>query len=106
MIAIAEHLQVPYHSVRNWKARMQWDKADTMARMESALELRWAVLVAKEAKEGRDFKELDLLGRQIERMARVRRYESGGNETDLNPNVANRNAGPKRAPKRNFFSEE
>jgi uncharacterized protein YjcR len=106
LTAIAEHLDVPYHSVRNWKARMKWDAADTMARMESALELPWAVLVAKEAKEGRDFKELDLLGRQIERMARVRRYESGGNETDLNPNVANRNAGPKRAPKRNFFSEE
>ena len=65
MIAIAEHLDVPYHSVRNWKARMQWDKADTMARMESALELRWAVLVAKEAKEGRDFKEIDLLGRRL-----------------------------------------
>lgn len=104
--AISEHLDIPYHSVRNWKARMRWDAAGPMERMESALELRWAVLVSKEPKEGRDFKELDLLGRQIERLARVRKFEAGGNEADLNPNVANRNAGPKRAPKRNFFSEE
>lgn len=104
--AIAEYLGVPYHSIRNWKARMRWDDADTMTRMESALELRWAVLVAKDEKEGRDFKELDLLGRQIERLARVRRYEAGGNEADLNPAVANRNAAPKKRPTRNYFSEE
>ncbi len=47
-----------------------------------------------------------LLGRQIERLARVNRYSQTGNEADLNPNVANRNKGGRRKPKKNFFSDE
>ncbi|WP_434477242.1 hypothetical protein, partial [Escherichia coli] len=54
---------------------------------------------------GGDFKEIDLLGRQIERLARVNRYSQTGNEADLNPNVANRNKGGRRKPKKNFFSD-
>ncbi|MDB0543438.1 terminase ATPase subunit family protein, partial [Ralstonia solanacearum] len=65
-----------------------------------------AQLVAKEVKEGRDYKEIDLLGRQMERLARVRRYEASGNETDLNPKVSNRNKGPRNKPERNAISPE
>ena len=53
-----------------------------------------------------DYKEIDLLHRQLERQARVQRYQDGGTETDLNPNLAKRNAGPKKKPTRNEFSEE
>ena len=42
-------------------------------------------LIAKDAKTGGDFKEIDLLGRQVERLARVRNYEKTGKEKDLNP---------------------
>ncbi|MCH4584140.1 terminase family protein, partial [Achromobacter xylosoxidans] len=63
-------------------------------------------LIAKERKEGIDFKEIDLLGRQLERTTRVRRYESGGRESDLNPNIERRNASPKKTPERNAISEE
>ncbi|MCE3114175.1 terminase large subunit domain-containing protein, partial [Yersinia enterocolitica] len=55
--------------------------------------------------EGRDFKEIDLLGRQIERLARVNRYSQTGSEADLNPNVANRNKGERKTPDKNLFSE-
>jgi len=37
-------------------------------------------------------------------MSRKRRYDGGGNEADLNPNLDNRNAGPKKKPTRNEFS--
>ena len=50
----------------------------------------------QEVKSGGDFKEIDLLGRQLERIARVNKYSSGGNEADLNPKVANRNKGRRR----------
>ena len=37
----------------------------------------------------------------------MRRYEEpGGHEGDLNPNVANRNAGPKKAPRKNLITVE
>lgn len=36
----------------------------------------------------------------------MRRYEDSGNEADLNPKVANRNKGPRRAPERNAISED
>lgn len=76
-------------------------------RVESTVEARLIQLVNKNQKEGKDFKEIDLLGRQIERLARVRRYEApGGHEGDLNPKVANRNRGPKRQPRRNEISKQ
>ncbi|WP_226038670.1 terminase large subunit domain-containing protein, partial [Pseudomonas aeruginosa] len=53
-----------------------------------------------------DYKEIDLLHRQLERQARIQRYQGGGTETDLNPELAKRNEGPKRKPKRNDISEE
>jgi uncharacterized protein YjcR len=68
------------------------------------------MLVAKSSKEGGDFKEIDLIGRQMERLARVKKYSKDGNEADLNPAVANRNAktraGTRKQPSRNEIGEE
>lgn len=77
-----------------------------ISRVEMSLEARLTQLIIKPQKTGGDFKEIDLLGRQIERLARVNRYSQTGNEADLNPNVANRNKGGRRKPKKNFFSDE
>ena len=104
---IAQELDLPRSTVSAWKRRDEWDKAEPRMRVESALEARIVQLVLKDQKTGGDFKELDLLNRQFERLARIRRYESpGGHEGDLNPAVENRNAKPKKKPTRNFFSEE
>ncbi|BAF52383.1 terminase large subunit [Ralstonia phage RSA1] len=103
---IAEMLGVKPVTVHSWKRRDGWDAADAVERVANSIEERMAQLVAKEVKEGRDYKEIDLLGRQMERMARVRRYEASGNETDLNPKVANRNKGPRSKPERNAISPE
>ncbi|MDO3621820.1 terminase ATPase subunit family protein [Ralstonia pseudosolanacearum] len=103
---IAEMLGVKPVTVHSWKRRDGWDATDAVERVANSIEERMAQLVAKEVKEGRDYKEIDLLGRQMERMARVRRYEASGNETDLNPKVANRNKGPRSKPERNAISPE
>lgn len=103
---IAEMLRITAATVYSWKRRDAWDAADPVERVSTCIEARMAQLIAKEVKEGKDFKEIDLLGRQMERLARVRRYEVSRNEADLNPNVANRNKGPRKAPERNAVSEE
>lgn len=103
---IAEFLDVPRATIDSWKKRDEWDAATPTQRIEGALEARMVQLIWKDAKEGRDFKEIDLLGRQVERLARVHKYEGSGKEADLNPNIERRNAGEKRKPKRNDVGDE
>lgn len=103
---IAEVLGVKPATVHSWKRRERWDEADAVERIGTSIETRMARLVAKDVKEGKDYKEIDLLGRQMERLARVRRYEDSANEADLNPKVANRNRGPRKQPERNAISDE
>lgn len=107
---IAEHLSEKVATVHSWKRRDAWDTYEPIQRVESSLEARMIQLVNKADKDGRDFKEIDLIGRQMERLARVRKYSNGGNEADLNPNVENRNAktraGTRKAPAKNAISDE
>lgn len=103
---IAEHLGENPSTVHSWKRRDKWDETSPVDRCEDAIEARLIRLVVKEHKSGSDFKEIDLLGRQLERTARVRKYSKDGNEADLNPKVANRNNGPRKQPTRNDYSED
>jgi uncharacterized protein YjcR len=103
---IASELGVKATTVSSWKRRDKWNETHPLDRVEDAIEARLIHLVAKTDKSGTDFKEIDLLGRQLERTARVRKFNGGGNEADLNPKVANRNSGPRKKPTRNDYSEE
>lgn len=107
VVSIAAFLDQPRATVASWKARDKWDDAKPIDRIEGTLEVRLQQLILKPIKSGSDFKEIDLLGRQVVQMARVRRFnEPGGRETDLSPDIAKRNAGPKHKPTRNTFSPE
>lgn len=103
---IAEMLDEKEPTVHSWKSRDKWDDATALERCEGATEARYILLVMKDQKEGADYKEIDLLSRQMERFARITKYQNGGNEVDLNPKIANRNAGPKKKPVKNEFTEE
>ncbi|QFG28506.1 terminase ATPase subunit family protein [Pseudomonas umsongensis] len=103
---IADFLCEKEKTIHSWKARDDWDRADNVERIGGALEARLVQLILKEGKSGGDFKEIDLLHRQLERQARIQRFQGGGTETDLNPKLAARNAEPKKQPKRNDFSED
>ncbi|NHB92053.1 terminase ATPase subunit family protein [Photorhabdus cinerea] len=103
---IAEMLNEKAATIHSWKRRDKWDEMTPFERIELSLEARLCQLIAKEQKEGKDFKEIDLLHRQLERQARIRKYSGSGNETDLNPKIANRNKGEHRPPEKNVFSEE
>ncbi|WP_413535198.1 terminase ATPase subunit family protein [Rahnella inusitata] len=103
---IGEMLSQKTPTVQSWKTRDQWEAIAPISRVETSMEARLIQLVMKDVKEGKDYKEIDLLGRQIERLARVNRYNHTGSESDLNPNVANRNKGERKAPDKNVFSDE
>lgn len=97
----------PRATIESWKQRQKWDDYPAIRRMEDALEVRWQALILKEKLTPHDFKVIDLLGRQCAALAKVRRYEEpGGNEADLNSNILNRNAGPKKKAKKNHFTAE
>ncbi len=103
---IAEHLVVPRGTLHGWCKAEKWADTPAAQRVESALESRMVTLVAKEQKTGGDYKEIDLLGRQLERLARIGRYQQTGREADLNPAIEARNAGPKKRRAKNFLSAE
>lgn len=103
---IATLLKQPEGTIASWKSRDKWDEASPIERMEGVTEARYVALTMKAMKTGSDLKEIDALLRAAERLARLRRYQAGGNETDLNPKVANRNAGPKKKPERNRITPD
>jgi len=94
-------------TIEAWKQRDRWDDAPSIRKIEDGLEIRLLTLIAKEKKTSADLVEMDALSRQIESLAKVRRYEQpGGHSGDLNEKVANRNAGPRKKAKKNHFTEE
>lgn len=104
---IALEIDLSANTVAAWKSRDKWDDDPVIRRVEDSLEMRMNQLIFKEKKSGQDFKEIDLLGRQIERMARVRRYEApGGHEGDLNPKVGARNKGERKKARKNLITVE
>lgn len=86
---VHEEMGLPYATIYSWKVRHKWDDAPAIQRAEEGTLERYLTLMAKENKTGGDFKEIDLIGRQFERLARVARYADGGNEADLNPARSN-----------------
>lgn len=86
---IARLLDEPEQTVHSWKRRDGWAKSSPVDRVEGALEARLVQLIVKDRKTGGDFKEIDLLSRQIERVARVRRFAETGNAADLDPKAGN-----------------
>jgi uncharacterized protein YjcR len=103
---IAELIGEKEKTLHSWKARDEWDRATPLERIQAATEARLVQLILKDPKSGADYKEIDLLHRQLERQARIARFQEGGTEAELNPELDKRNAGPKRKPKRNDITEE
>lgn len=103
---IAEMLGEKPATVHSWKKRDKWGSYGPLEQMQLTTAARYCQLIMNPVKEGRDFKEIDLLARQSERHARIGKFNNGGNEADLNPNVANRNKGDRKPPEKNVFSDE
>ncbi len=106
IVDIAEALNENERTVQAWKTREEWDKTKPDSRVEEALTVRLMTLTLKNKKSSGDYKELADLFKNYKEFARIERFRDGGNEADLNPNIANRNAKPKKKKDNNEFSDE
>jgi len=96
-----------YATVASWKKREKWESASSLQKIEGHLEARYYLLMAKENKTDADLKEMDAIGKEVERAAKIRRYEASGNGSDLNPRLSKRRKGKKLdSAKKNYLSEE
>ncbi|MGB6230749.1 MAG: terminase family protein [Litorimonas sp.] len=91
---IATRLNVPYGTVNTWKRRDAWDAASVARKVGSCTEARLSQLVLKPEKTDRDLKEMDALGKLMERTARIGRFEAGGKPATLNPKLSRKPAKP------------
>ncbi|MGQ1113781.1 terminase large subunit domain-containing protein [Acinetobacter baumannii] len=103
---IAEVLDEKERTVQAWKTWDDWEKTKPENRVAQAIEARLITLIFKNKKSSGDMKEVDLLMRELERLARIERYRDTGKESDLNPNIQNRNAVAKKQKKPNTFTEQ
>lgn len=69
---------IPRATIAAWKQRDKWDDAPSIRKIEDGLEIRLLTLIAKEKKTSGDLVEMEALSRQIESLARVRRFEQPG----------------------------
>lgn len=103
---IARMLGDKYATVDSWKRRDGWVEAPVHKRVGATIDRRLCLLVDKPDKSDQDLREMDALSRQLERMARIAKFEAGGNEADLNPKVKNRNKGKKTRKHKNALDED
>ncbi len=103
---IADVLDEKERTVQAWKTRDEWEKSKPENRVAQAIEARLITLIFKNKKSSGDMKEVDLLMREMERLARIERYRETGKESDLNPNIQNRNAVAKKRKQPNTFTED
>jgi uncharacterized protein YjcR len=64
---------VSINTIYSWRRRYEWDKATPMQRVQDRTHVRYLRLVEKDDKTPKDFKEIDLLARQLVRMEREER---------------------------------
>lgn len=100
---IADHLGLNKFTLYDWKKTEDWDSWHVLRQAEDTTLYRYHQLLMMENKSNAQFKELDALGRQMERFARIDRYQESGKESDINPN--RRTPGPK-IEKRNYLNPD
>lgn len=106
LTAIAAELDVIYQTLASWKKRGAWDDASPRQIIEDRIEAKIASYLDKPDFNEGDMKRVDFLMRQMERSARIAKFEQSGKASDLNPKIERRNddaAKAKREEKRRNF---
>ena len=106
LTAIAAELGVIYQTLASWKKRGAWDDASPRQIIEDRIEAKIASYLDKPDFSEGDMKRVDFLMRQMERSARIAKFEQSGKASDLNPKIERRNddaAKAKREEKRRNF---
>ena len=103
---IAKELSEKRPTVASWKSRDAWVRASIFDNVTSALQARLLSLIGMDKKGNAEYKEIDEFTRQLERMAKIQRYNDGGNGATLNPKLKNRYKEDRKPAVKNLFTEE
>lgn len=96
LLAIEEHLGIKYQTLYAWRARQKWDAEPILNQLNFSAANRIIQLHHKPAKSNADYKELSALEKHITGLAKVERYQNGGNQRDLNDKLNNRYDAPRK----------
>ncbi|EEO7833699.1 helix-turn-helix domain-containing protein [Salmonella enterica] len=91
---IARLMGISQNTIYSWKKRDEWDETPPVARVTQSIDARLVQLTGKPDKTGGDFKEIDLLTRQLKKL-------SDGQPTDVNGTKK-----PRKRKLKNHFTEE
>lgn len=72
---ISKEIGVSINTIYSWRRRYEWDKATPLQRVQDRTHVRYLRLVEKDEKTPKDFKEIDLLARQLDRFERHERRD-------------------------------
>ncbi|STD27885.1 Uncharacterized conserved protein [Edwardsiella tarda] len=89
---IARLMGVNVNTLYTWKKRDEWDETPPIKRVSQSMDARLVQLTQKENKSGGDFKEIDLLTRQLKKLSGDQATEAGGTK-------------PRKRRLKNHFSE-
>lgn len=103
---IARELEQTRSTVASWKKRDGWTRADIFSDVELAFKARLLSLIAMDKKGNGEYKEIDEMMRQMERIAKIQKYNDSGNGADLNPNLKKRYKPDRKEKVKNLFSAD
>lgn len=103
---IAREIDTPRPTVASWKKRDGWVRADIFADVNMAFKARLLSLIGMEKKGNGEYKEIDEMMRQLERIAKINKYNETGNGGDLNPKLRERYKKDRKEKVSNPITEE
>lgn len=103
---IAKQLDEKRATVASWKKRDGWVRADIFSDVELAMKARLLSLIGFEKKGNGEYKEIDELMRQLERIAKIQKYNDTGNGGDLNPKLKERYKEDRKKSVKNLITED
>lgn len=90
-IEIAKKFKVTPTAINQIIQKKGWDKASAINKSITAAALRYSLLISENEKNGKNIKEVEVVLKHIERLAKLEKYLAGDlKEKDLNPNLSKR----------------
>ncbi|MFZ5111113.1 terminase large subunit domain-containing protein [Enterobacter kobei] len=91
---IARLMGINQNTIYSWKKRDEWDETPPVQRVSQSMDARLIQLTDKKDKTGGDFKEIDLLTRQLKKLSYGQQAETGAGKK------------PRKRKLKNHFTEE
>ncbi|KKY81698.1 oxidoreductase [Enterobacter cloacae] len=91
---IARLMGINQNTIYSWKKRDEWDETPPVQRVSQSMDARLIQLTDKKDKTGGDFKEIDLLTRQLKKLSDGQPAETGAGKK------------PRKRKQKNHFTEE